>query len=295
MFKRLWVDYSNKKAIFTNEWHSKEFVPACGQLQRYIYYIFSGLVTWLACQITGSLNEFFTANCIVVNAPKVARGNALKTLKMSLNAFGIHHDTWETAARDRNSWRASLRKGAVICEATRTARAVKKRQDRKTTAGNPPPETSSILCPHCQRTFRAKIGLISHLRTHGSIPSTPLDEMNGHHHSWWTNNATQQFVLFQMYRCYLSSGVNQAGWEGSCCMGNTWSLNSAQALCYFTNYQLSRQQGASKLIEILLVILHVFDPFSSTDLTLELLNILNWVLSLTSTTKSPKAPLVFLF
>ena len=105
------------------------------------------------------------------------------TLKISLNAFGIHHDTWEAAARDRNSWRASLRKGAVICEATRTARAVKKRQDRKTTAGIPPPETASILCPHCQRTFRAKIGLISHLRTHGSTPSTPMDEMNGHHHS----------------------------------------------------------------------------------------------------------------
>ena len=105
------------------------------------------------------------------------------TLKTSLKAFEIHPDTWETAAKDRNSWRTSLRKGTVTCEASRTARAVKKRLDRKTTARDPPTETSGIPCPHCQRTFRAKIGLISHLRTHSSIPSTPLDERNGHHHS----------------------------------------------------------------------------------------------------------------
>ena len=89
------------------------------------------------------------------------------SLKASLKAFDICPDTWENAAQDRSCWRTSVHKGAKDCEANRTAAAVQRRQARKDSA-NSSPAAATIPCPHCQRTFRAQIGLISHLRTHRS-------------------------------------------------------------------------------------------------------------------------------
>src|SRR5579871_3515681 len=87
------------------------------------------------------------------------------TLKISLKAFGIKHDTWEDTARNRATWRLAIQKGATSCEASRTAAAQQRRLDRKARADNIP-TTAGIPCPHCSRIFRARIGLISHLRTH---------------------------------------------------------------------------------------------------------------------------------
>ena len=89
------------------------------------------------------------------------------SLKASLKAFDICPDAWEIAAQDRSCWRTSVQKGAKDCEANRTAAAVQRRQARKDSA-NSSPAAATIPCPHCQRTFRAQIGLISHLRTHRS-------------------------------------------------------------------------------------------------------------------------------
>lgn len=87
------------------------------------------------------------------------------TLKSSLKAFEISPDTWEECALDRNAWRASLRKGAAGYETSRRITAERKRQVRKSR------ESISSLgeyipCPYCPRRFQARIGLISHLRTH---------------------------------------------------------------------------------------------------------------------------------
>ena len=86
------------------------------------------------------------------------------TLKASLKSFNIEPDTWEQAAQDRKVWRASVLKGGLAYERDRTNKAERKRQARKerTTCSSP----GKIACPHCTRTFRAQIGLISHLRTH---------------------------------------------------------------------------------------------------------------------------------
>jgi exonuclease III len=85
------------------------------------------------------------------------------TLKTSLKAFNIEIDTWETSSLDRNAWRTSLRKGAKKCETVRKELAEQRRQARKTQL---PLGDGDILCPQCQRSFRAQIGLISHLKTH---------------------------------------------------------------------------------------------------------------------------------
>ena len=91
------------------------------------------------------------------------------TLKASLKAFSISTDNWEEAAQDRTYWRHFVQKGTHHCEATRTAAAQKRRQDRKAQAADHN-IVPTIQCPHCQRTFRAQIGLTSHLRTHNRKP-----------------------------------------------------------------------------------------------------------------------------
>uniref|UniRef100_A0A0L8GAL3 C2H2-type domain-containing protein n=1 Tax=Octopus bimaculoides TaxID=37653 RepID=A0A0L8GAL3_OCTBM len=73
------------------------------------------------------------------------------TLKALLKAFNIDHDTWEITA-------------AEGC-----------RQDRKNRTKNPV-AGATIPCPHCQRLFRAQIGLTSHLRTHKTSPAPPQDD-----------------------------------------------------------------------------------------------------------------------
>ncbi|XP_070207983.1 uncharacterized protein [Littorina saxatilis] len=99
------------------------------------------------------------------------------TLKASLKAFSINPDTWEKSALDRATWRSSIHKGAKMCEASRTTAAELMRQTRKARAINPPGDVPLVPCPFCVRTFRARIGLVSHLRTHrNSQPQQPPDD-----------------------------------------------------------------------------------------------------------------------
>ena len=93
------------------------------------------------------------------------------TLKASLKDFGIDHNSWETLAQDRSEWQGAIRKGAAAYEAQRIKTAKLKRSSRKSRAnGNPLPQAASgLTCPHCSRTFMARIGLISHIRTHPTL------------------------------------------------------------------------------------------------------------------------------
>ena len=97
------------------------------------------------------------------------------TLKASLKAFNINHNTWEQSAQDRGTWRSAVHKGAKACEANRTAVAEERRQARKNRAANPA-TAATIPCPHCQRLFRTRIGLTSHLRTHRAQLPQPQDD-----------------------------------------------------------------------------------------------------------------------
>ena len=90
------------------------------------------------------------------------------TLKASLKDFNIPTESWEQIAQDRTKWQGLIKRGAGEYEAKRISEAVQKRAQRKARAKASPTELSSsdLSCTICNRQFRAKIGLISHLRTY---------------------------------------------------------------------------------------------------------------------------------
>nr|VZI49631.1 unnamed protein product [Spirometra erinaceieuropaei] len=96
-------------------------------------------------------------------------------LKSSLKRLQINPTNWEELASDRPTWRRTVKTGAAIYEANRIAAAKAKREARKSqfrpvrnAAAQPPP-----TCPRCQRTFRARIGLVGHLRTNYASRTAP--------------------------------------------------------------------------------------------------------------------------
>jgi len=92
------------------------------------------------------------------------------TLKASLKSFDIDTTTWDKVAEDRPTWRNLIHKGCQSYEERRTAEAKQKRELRKSRAASTATADvdDSLVCPTCGRSFKARIGLISHLRTHKS-------------------------------------------------------------------------------------------------------------------------------
>ena len=87
------------------------------------------------------------------------------TLKASFKDLQIDIQGWEEQAADRSIWRQLINEGAQTAETNRTDEAVLKRARRKNQpqiATTAPEHTCSV----CGRHFRARIGLISHMRTH---------------------------------------------------------------------------------------------------------------------------------
>nr|VZI39990.1 unnamed protein product [Spirometra erinaceieuropaei] len=97
------------------------------------------------------------------------------TLKFSLKRLQINPTNWEYLAHDRPTWRRAVKTGAAIYEANRIAAAKVKREARKSqlrpvrnAAAQPLP-----TCSLCQRTFRARIGLVGHLRINCASRTAP--------------------------------------------------------------------------------------------------------------------------
>ena len=90
------------------------------------------------------------------------------TLKASLKDFIIPTESWEQIAQDRTKWQGLMKREAGEYEAKRIGKAEQKRAQGKARAKASPTELSSsdLSCSICNRQLRAKIGLISHLRTH---------------------------------------------------------------------------------------------------------------------------------
>nr|VZI43406.1 unnamed protein product [Spirometra erinaceieuropaei] len=88
------------------------------------------------------------------------------TLKSYLKRLQINPTNWEELARDRPTWRRTVKTGAAIYEANLISAAKEKREVRKSqlrlvlNADAQPPPTY----PRCQRTFRARIGLVERLQ-----------------------------------------------------------------------------------------------------------------------------------
>ena len=79
-----------------------------------------------------------------------------------------YQQSWEQIAQDRAKWRGLIRRGAGEYEAKIISKAEQKRAQRKARAKASPTDISSsdLSCSICNRQFRAKTGLISHLRLH---------------------------------------------------------------------------------------------------------------------------------
>ena len=90
------------------------------------------------------------------------------TLKKTLTSFNIDVTNWEVCAQDRPLWRSMIHTGARIAETIRIAEAQKKRAARKARLYFPTITSTgpTYPCPECGRVLQARIGLISHLRTH---------------------------------------------------------------------------------------------------------------------------------
>ncbi|VDL88732.1 unnamed protein product [Schistocephalus solidus] len=103
------------------------------------------------------------------------------TLKTSLKQLQINSATWEDLAQDRPAWRRSVKTGSAIYEANRIAAAKAKRAARKSPAPRTNTSNAQALptCPRCQRIFRARIGLVGHLRTQcTNNPTIPISTSN---------------------------------------------------------------------------------------------------------------------
>lgn len=94
------------------------------------------------------------------------------SLKASLKNLGFELNSWESLALDRPQWRSKLTIGASAAEARRTTEAQMKRAARKARATSTSIAVPAHVCPTCRRAFQARIGLISHLRTHSQRSST---------------------------------------------------------------------------------------------------------------------------
>ncbi|BHF61466.1 hypothetical protein SprV_0100444000 [Sparganum proliferum] len=88
------------------------------------------------------------------------------TLKSSLKRLQTNPTNWEELALDRPTWRRTVKTGAAIYEANRIAAAKVKREARKSQLRPVRNADAQPLptCPRCHRTFRARIGLVGHLR-----------------------------------------------------------------------------------------------------------------------------------
>ena len=80
----------------------------------------------------------------------------------------IYVTNWEVCAQDRPLWRSMIHTGARTTETIRIAEAQKKGTARKARLYSPTIASTgpTYPCPECGRVLQARIGLVSHLRTH---------------------------------------------------------------------------------------------------------------------------------
>ena len=90
------------------------------------------------------------------------------SLKVSLKEFNINTASWETLAAERSEWRRAISTGASSAEEQRLQQAEEKRKLRKWRASHSVHIARDHICSICGKGFRARIGLISHMRKHTS-------------------------------------------------------------------------------------------------------------------------------
>ncbi|KAL8590160.1 hypothetical protein ACOMHN_010355 [Nucella lapillus] len=114
------------------------------------------------CLTADYQNSYYMENCV----RQALSWDFKDCLKESLKDLDINLSSWESLALDPSNWRNKLTTGARAVETRHTAEADRKRAARKARATSTFTAAPTHMCPTCGRAFRARIGLISHLRTH---------------------------------------------------------------------------------------------------------------------------------
>ena len=98
----------------------------------------------------------------------VVRRSDTKTHSKPPLKTSTYQQSWEQIAQDRSKWRGLIKRGAGEYEAKRNNEAEQRRAQRKARGKASPTELSSsdLSCSICNKQFRAKMCLISHLRTY---------------------------------------------------------------------------------------------------------------------------------
>lgn len=86
----------------------------------------------------------------------------------SVKYFGVPVDDWESLAFDRGQWRALTFEGAELFEAdwVKLKRACRKQEPLPANCGD------VWVCEVCNQTLLSKAGLVNHVKSHESNPTT---------------------------------------------------------------------------------------------------------------------------
>ena len=109
-------------------------------------------------------------------AGKRKRGRPIRRfkdcIKSDIKISGIAPKDLEPCAKDRNQWRATIRRTKDCFEARRRAEITDARERRRKTSSAIQDDSNLFQCPHCPRACKSRIGLLSHLRVHNRRGST---------------------------------------------------------------------------------------------------------------------------
>ena len=94
------------------------------------------------------------------------------SLKTSLKAMNVDWESWESHALDHPHWCHLVSTGSKTSEQSRLAAAREKRATRKARSASTSTAVTDYKCSTCGRYFRARISLVSHLRTHRNQSTT---------------------------------------------------------------------------------------------------------------------------
>ena len=107
--------------------------------------------------------------------PVLTRGKALsrwpeETLQRHPGSLseGFCHTDWVLGTDCTGAIKVarSHQQGAALHEKKRICEAERKRRERKANTNGPPADSMTLTCSTCNRQFRARIGPVSHQRTH---------------------------------------------------------------------------------------------------------------------------------
>ena len=85
--------------------------------------------------------------------------------KRDMKSCGIDHDSWETEATDRDSWRQTVKGGTQSADRQRHQQRAEKRARHREAASASLDRQTQFVCSKCRRDCHSRIGLYSHNRT----------------------------------------------------------------------------------------------------------------------------------